>query len=747
MVERIKVIAYGMHEDEINAAERIIQNAQPTDAFVCGDIDETRIPELEAAGLIVERIPEKGTPGWQPETPGTGARISPSAPLRSTAFTTHRVRVDEELPDPNRANVYLIEIAGPLLEQYRSRLRDLGAELMKGYGANSYSAYLRGDQVAQIRSLDFVEDVQLYTGPMSAPHARPDVALAATAPDSGRSMVTWDIRVHSEEGLNGVRNWCANNNIPVAGYGKRKLRVYLLDNSPLISRIANLPEVQGIEEYVPPRVLNDRASELLKVNPGIGASGFDGANQIIGIADTGIDDTHPDLQGVIIQAFARGRPGRHDDPNGHGTHVAGSAVGRGTASNGVFKGVAPAAQIVVQSLLDRAGGLGGLPVDLGDLLHEAYNSGVRIHNNSWGAATASTYTMNSSEVDEYVWAHPDLLVVFAAGNEGQAYDPQNTPQGVVDWLSINSPATSKNALTVGASRSDRANGGLSSMTWGAAWPENFPPPIGDEKISGNPESIAAFSSRGPSDDRRIKPDVVAPGTDIVSARSKTAPVGKFWDLHTNPKYAYLGGTSQATPLVSGCAALVRQYYEQKHNYNKPSAALLRATLINGTRWLSGADSLFSNRAIANYDQGFGCVDMATTIPNEQNGSSLSYVDSWTARQMALGNTGDVRRWLITLSQRGDLRVCLAYTDYPGRAVQNNLNLLVQAPDRRKLIGNQGIRQDLRGIDRDNNVEVIRIKDAAPGSYWVQITASNLLHPPQEFALVVTGPLSGGLVAA
>ena len=149
----------------------------------------------------------------------------------------------------------------------------------------------------------------------------------------------------------------------------------------------------------------------------------------------------------------------------------------------------------------------------------------------------------------------------------------------MDWLSIGSPASSKNALTVGAARSSRTSGGVSTARTARSGSDRFPAePIASDLVSGDAECIAAFSSRGPCDDRRIKPDLVAPGTDIVSTRSAAAATSDFWGLVPgNDHYAFMGGTSMAAPLVAGCAALVRQYYATERGI-EPSAALVKATI-------------------------------------------------------------------------------------------------------------------------------------------------------------------------
>jgi serine protease AprX len=242
---------------------------------------------------------------------------------------------------------------------------------------------------------------------------------------------------------------------------------------------------------------------------------------------------------------------------------------------------------------------------------------------------------------------------------------------------------------------------------------------------------------------------VAPGTDILSARSAKAKRTSFWGEHApNRRYAYMGGTSMAAPLVAGCAALVREYLVSERGH-EPSAALLKAVLINGTRWLTGADALADHPFCPNYHQGFGAVFVPGAIPNEgAAGLRLEFVDTWrepATRQLRA--SGDVRRYAVTVGTDAELRFCLTYTDVPGRALQNDLNLFVQhIPSGRKWIGNGQVRSDLRGPDRDNNIEIVRIENAPAGEYLVQVAASNILRGPQDFALVATGALETGLVA-
>ena len=732
------VIAYAMHETELGDAARMVENAQVTESYVIGDIDEDRIEELERAGLVVDEVAPAGRP--------TTAAIARGTLSAETGVDGWRAGDEDEIPPPESGTPtqWLVSLTSPLMGEMREALGATGAHLDEYVPHHAYVATATPEQAAEVINLPFVRDVERYGPSKTGP-----IVLTAGGDDRGEGDTArvWDLWLSDASVRGQVLSWLAQNDVSVVGEGGRRVRLALPADSGLQREISTLPGVLSMVEHVPPKLFNDVARGLLGVTSDTAGRSLPltGAGQVVAVADTGLQEDHPDFAGRVIEVVALGRPNDASDPHGHGTHVAGSVLADGSASDGTYAGVAPAATLYFQSLLDPRGGLGGLPVSLEDLFEPAYQAGARVHNNSWGAATASAYTVDSNDVDAYAAKRRDMLIVIAAGNEGTAADPFNSEPGFVDWLSIGSPASCKNALTVGAARNRRTTGGLSGRTYGDTWRQDFPkPPIADQRVSGDPECMAAFSSRGPCDDRRIKPDIVAPGTDIVSTRSDIAPDDHFWGLvDDNPAYAYMGGTSMACPLVAGCAALVRQYFVDER-VTSPSAALLKATLVNGARWLSGPDSVADREARPNFHQGFGAVNLTTTVPNPAEPDlRLEFVDCWETPNLQLGETGERRKFQVDVEAGMPLRLCMAYTDLPGRSLQNDLSVMVQDPTGAKIAGNTGLPEITRS-DVDNNVEVIRVDNPTPGRWLIQVFARNLLRPPQDYALVVTGSLSSAL---
>lgn len=741
-----RVIAYYMHENEEAQASARMRNFERTESFLLGEIDEGDITLLEAQGLVVQELPAAS----EPQTPGRTFDVAPGLRRRGGVERglPEAAVLAADIPPAGRDTYYLVQLAGPLLEPWRDQLRAFGVTLLEHVPQNNYKALLSLAQVPQVRGLPFVAGVRFYsredTGVLLSPQADP-------VPSGLREPRPFDVRLQPGAAPDDVLAWIDAHHIQLAGAKGRKIRLFAFADSSELDELAMLPDVERVEEYITPKLHNDVARELLGIDPPAGGGGpgigLTGQGQIVGVADTGLDDGHADFQGRVVGVVALGRPNDSSDPHGHGTHVAGSVLGDGAASAGKIRGAAPAARLFFQSLLDANGGLGGLPFDLADLFEEAYQAGARIHNNSWGAATQSMYTLNSGEVDEFVARHRDMLIVISAGNEGTAAQPLKAQPGFVDWLSIGSPASAKNALVVGASRSRRnsANEGLAGLTYGTAWPGDFPdPPIAAETVSGDPEALAAFSSRGPCDDHRIKPDVVAPGTDIVSTKSSRAPLRNFWGPFAGePGYAFMGGTSMAAPLVAGCAALVREYFVAQRNHD-PSAALLKATLINGTRRLTAVDAVADHDMLPNFHQGFGCVHLPSTLPSALRPAlRLEFLDTWKSPAEQFSRSGQRFRKQIPVAGGAELRLCLAWTDPPDRGLQNSLVLIVQhLQSQQKWVANAGLPLALQIPDPDNNVQVVRIDNPPAGDYLIQLSARNLLKPDQDYALVVVGELGG-----
>ncbi|NLE77964.1 MAG: S8 family serine peptidase, partial [Chloroflexi bacterium] len=524
------------------------------------------------------------------------------------------------------------------------------------------------------------------------------------------------------------------------------------------------PEVLWVEPYRAPVLFNDvaRSGEALQVDAVWEGLGLYGSGQTLGICDTGLDvgslsKLSLDFQGRVVATYALGRAGDWSDDHGHGTHVAGSAVGSGVLSGadptkqryaGSFAGVAPEANLVFQSALDRFGGLTGIPADLGELLGSAYGHGARVHGNSWGA-DANVYDSMARQVDAFVWEQPEMLVVLAAGNSGADGDGD----GAVDLGSLGTPATAKNALTVGASESLRLSGlpGF-SVTYGAAWPSDFPvPPLRDDRMADQPAGLTAFSSRGPTADGRIKPDLVAPGSWILSARShdeKTlrANCANYWSCTpANSHYAFNGGTSMAAPLAAGSALLARQWLVERQGAPNPSAALVKVLLIGGARDLSPGQYDVAPPEVQgrpDFGQGWGRLDLAASLMPQ--GSTVAWWDDHsdgltTGQAVRYQSASETPLWAGAAG--GALRVTLVWSDAPAVSAAaahlvNDLDLQVIGPDGASYWGNGG-----SGPDRLNNVEAVQLDGVRPGSYQVVVQAQRVAVGRQPYALVVSGALS------
>jgi serine protease AprX len=467
--------------------------------------------------------------------------------------------------------------------------------------------------------------------------------------------------------------------------------------------------------------------------------GLFGAGQVASMADTGLDtgDTnnlHGDFHGRVTgQAFGMFST-TWDDPMGHGTHVAGSITGDGQASKGMLRGGAPEARFIAQGMWSTLLKNLSVPPKLGDMFGKAYAEGARIHSNSWGSPrNLGGYDSFATQVDEFMFANPDFLLIFAAGNSGVDKDKD----GRIDPGSVSTPGTAKNTLTVGASENVVFKGGIQKkLKELRGGPENWgAEPIASDTLSNNENGIAAFSSRGPTQDGRTKPDVVAPGTNILSARSHHPEAQPLWGAYNND-YVWSGGTSMATPLVAGAATLVREHLVKSKGIAEPSAAVVKGVLMHtaldlfpgqfGEVGKAAGQELVTHRP--NSDEGYGRVDVTRATSLEQ----ATIVDEKTGV-----GTGDVLSFPIEVGAAGKMTVTLVWTDAPGapgatKALVNDLDLVIVDHDNRAVT---------TSADNINNNEIFE-QDVAAGTYEVQVRGANVpqgKNGKQPFALIMSAP--------
>lgn len=467
----------------------------------------------------------------------------------------------------------------------------------------------------------------------------------------------------------------------------------------------------------------------------IWSQGYHGEGQTVAMADTGLDSgdlgkLSADFQGGVKTGFFYGIGSTSwNDPMGHGTHVAGSVVSRGVSSHGMLKGGAWGSMIVGQGMWSPILDNLTVPPKLNKLFDAAYGEGAKIHTNSWGSSRDfGAYDSMAQQVDEFMWNHPDFLVLFAAGNSGVDKDKD----GRIDPGSVSSPGTSKNCLTVGASENTTSTGGIqvpiSKLKIAKdVWPAE---PIFSSKISDNPNGMAMFSSRGPTVDKRTKPEISAPGTNILSNRSPVPSAEVMWGEY-NQSYVFAGGTSMATPLTAGAASVTREVLVKKYNITNPSAALVKAVLVHtafdmypGQYGEGNATQEFKTRR-PNSDEGYGRVDMNALA---KIGNDMNLIDEATGLA-----TGEVFQKTVVITN-GRLLANLMYTDAPGtpsagKALVNNLDLELLDSNGKVIAGNS---------DLINNNEIIELSGLASGTYTVRVLAKDVpmgKNGKQAFALV------------
>lgn len=674
----------------------------------------------------------------------------------------------------SRSGLLLVQLSSAPDADARARLDAAGLEPLAYVPDNGFVVRLRPGTRGPL-----VLDNLRWSGPLD-PLDKLDPALDSQLAVPGTSL---DLRLLVTPGADpdGLRAAVAAAGGQVLDGQSRLLRVRLPASA--LGGLAQRDDLLWAERAADLRLTNSAARDILGVDRVREEIGLDGSGQIVAVTDTGLDiqsdvqrGANPDfLPGRIARGFSRGEmysacagPGdgsTWSDLNGHGTHVAGTILGSGAAlSSRAMAGMAPAASLVVQSVSSGGSNLDCLGLDE-SFLQKAYGAGARIQNMSFGGGTFGQYDSLAQTVDDFAWQHKDHLIVISAGNAGEDCEPlssQNTciGNGVIDDGSITPPATAKNAISVGASEnyhppstSSCRFSPVDSLCWIAFSFGNYGldrTPFVNDFISNNPDGLAAFSSRGPTKDGRIKPEIVAPGTNVISARSHHSSAG--YQAIYSADYAYDSGTSMAAPMVSGLAALVRQWLVQ-HGEANPSAALVKALLLNGAANISpGQYGQGAQREIPaawpNNAEGWGRASIVGAVGLDDPSHRF-----WSnTAGLTLNASAD---YSVTLNIDQNLRATLVWSDpaaipLASKTLVNDLDLQLLDPNGAVVArGNSAAALPAscrgsgqrEGADTCNNQEAFEFKASQAGVYTLRVRGAVVPEGPQPFALVAGAPTS------
>lgn len=643
-------------------------------------------------------------------------------------------------PQRDEAGLAIIQLVAPLRAEWEDSFAERGIRLLQYYPFNSYLVWASPDQLASLEQADYVR----WTGAFHPAYKiQPEVAakqgqithVSVFFYNDGNGVAT----------LNALRLAGATliQSYPAQADGTFYEAIVTVSQAQL-SALAQIPTVVALDYASPtPGFDDEMAGQIVAGNytagvPFVGYEAFltqiglDGNGVVWAVNDTGVDWDHPDLATRISGGYnfpgacnEAGQPGEDCAGGGHGTHVGGIIAGDATTNltdtTGYLwgLGVAPGANLFAMNLLSGSSfpPAGGFQ----EYSRQALIGNSVGVNNSWysDASTASTYQAGERTHDLMVrdgdfssaGTNEDIVIVFSSGNSGP---------GV---MSMTRPKAAKNVITVGNSLNYR---------------------------SGNIDELRPSSSRGPTADGRYAPTVIAPGTQIASARSNNSPSSCGTAIAgTSNWYSYCSGTSMAAPQVSGVVSLFTEWWRQQAfaGGSDPSPAMAKVALVNGAVDVGTAD-------IPNNNEGWGRVHLKSMF---QSGVDMLYYDQETI----LNNSGESFVLNVTVDDPSKpFKVSLAWTDAPGAvganpAIVNNLDLQV-VMDGQSYWGNRftaGWSTTGGTPDTINVLENVYIQNPVAGAVVVSVLGTTIAADgvpnsgdtsDQDFALICNNcTLQGG----
>ena len=516
--------------------------------------------------------------------------------------------------------------------------------------------------------------------------------------------------------------------------------------------LAQLPAVYTLQ-YIPPEtgprgemsnqaVVGNYASDPNNpvIFPGyvnwLNATGYDGSDVVVGVVDGGIRVSHQDLVGNISPCVPSG-----DTPtscstsnNAHGTHVAGAVAGTGnsgiTDSNGFLRGqgVAPGASVIQQryNAFTTFGTPGMIPDGMLKIYRESALSGAIITNNSWGpTGSPQGYDIPTQQIDiitrdalPEVVGNQGVLPVWSIMNGG------GDSGGACAPSSLGSPDEAKNLFGVGSTSLQVGSGNTNQVSGTGIF------------------NLGSNSAHGPACDGRTGLHIVAPGwsTDSTTSTNDAA-------------HGTAGGTSMASPVVSGAVAVFIEYYRDLHAGADPSPAMIKAAVTAVASNMHGrlnADGGTITQTPSRF-QGYGRLDLDAVVnpPGEVLYFDQEHVFTESGQDWSVPVTAD--------DPDQPMRMMLMWTDAPGHGLGgttpawvNDLDLVVATPGDEffgNVLGSDGFSESGGSRDERNNAEAVFLRPDQHAGAVIDLRVEALtiaedaldphdgVEPRQDFALV------------
>lgn len=686
-----------------------------------------RAPGDAAPASDLVREVRRGTEAVQPY--GDGREVLFNNGFRFDPLVGEPLVPENLAPEPvlNGQNAsYIVQTKGPIMAGWREQIEAAGGHVFTYLPNYAFLVRAKPEAVAGLQALGFVRWVGTF---------QPAYKVAAqTELNSISGPVPIVILLFPDADLAAARAAFEAMGATVvedSDSGRNKLLRISVD-AGLIPNVATRNDVAWVEPWLEQTADNAICQWVVQTNVTnsrrVWDMGIHGEGQVVHTSDSGIRTSHfqfrdstisitdfgdyPTHRKIIAYKIALANAGiLFGDTGGasyHGTHTACTFMGDDSPwSTDLRDGMALKSKIYFTDAGASANSI-ITPGDLNLLFQPPYdgNAGgaARVSSNSWGSAAQGAYTVTSMSVDQFLWDHKDMLILYSNGNAGP------------NPLTVGAPASNKNGIGTGAT----LNGSSST-------------------------SIASFSSRGPCADGRIKPTIMAPGNGIQSAYGGT-----------DNTYQSLSGTSMASPAAAGAITLIRQYMTEgwyptgvktPGNAFVPSGSLLKAMAIAST------DNDMTGQNIPNFNVGWGRIKVDNILYFSPSDSARTAVVDQTDGLL----TGEYLEYQVrVLSNSKPLKIALCWFDKEGspgavREIVNDLDLTVTDPT--GLVTYKGnvfsLGQSTTGGNRDSiNVEEgVRQNIPVVGLWTIRVSGKNIPFGPQPFALAISGSLglNAGLV--